>query len=96
MLLTELALAGHAVLYGDGVQVAVGQRQVDVPRSDVTAETLQVVAKTRRRLHGNALREVLLRRAAQRNPRGTIYYTCVILKETRVNTGVIFQVKLLF
>lgn len=74
MMQTVLAVASarHAVLHGGGVQVDVRQLQSDVPRSDVTAETFQVATETGRHLHGNALREVLLRRAAQRNLKGSL------------------------
>lgn len=61
--------ACHAVLHSGRVQVDVRQLEADVPRSDVTAETLQVATETRCHLHGNGLCEVLLRRAAQRNLR---------------------------
>lgn len=65
------ASARHAVLHGGGVQVHVRQLQARVPRSDVTAETLQVATETSFHLHGNALCEELLRRAAQRSLEGT-------------------------
>lgn len=67
----DSASARHAVLHGGGVQVDVRQRQLDVPRSDVTAETFQVATETSRYLQGNSLSEILLRRAAQRNLKAT-------------------------
>ena len=67
-----VALARHTVLHGGGVQVHVRRLQADVPRSDVTAEALQVATETGRHLHGNALCEVLLHGTTQRNLKGTL------------------------